>query len=153
MTLARYKRDKRATLLYDAECGLCRATAAWLGYRIPPSGLRLMALTDAPSDPGLAGRVAGRDLQSTLHFVHTDGTVSTGARAALSAGRLVPRWRLLATAFDHRLGHFVLEPLYRMIASHRRQVSRLLRLPATCPIPLPSERPDPARRAGGPFAP
>lgn len=128
-------------MLYDADCGLCRATAAWLGHRVPASALQLMALTGAASAPGLADRVAGRDLKSMLHLVHPDGTVATGARAVLAAGRLVPRWRLLAAAFDHRLGHVVLDPTYRLIAGHRRQVSRLLRLPPSCPVPLPADRP------------
>jgi predicted DCC family thiol-disulfide oxidoreductase YuxK len=135
-------------LLYDADCGLCRATAAWLGYRVAPSALRLMALTDAVSEPSLADRVAGRDLKSMLHFVAPDGRVSTGARAALAAGRLVPRWRVLARLFDHRVGHLVLEPIYRLIAGHRRQVSRLLRLPPTCPVPRPDERPLADQRGG-----
>jgi predicted DCC family thiol-disulfide oxidoreductase YuxK len=146
VTIARYSHISAATLLYDADCGLCRATAAWLGYRVAPSALRLMALTDVVSDPSLADRVAGRDLKSMLHLVAPDGRVSTGARAVLAAGRLVPRWRVLARLFDHRIGHLVLEPLYRLIAGHRRQVSRLLRLPATCPVPTPAERPGATER-------
>lgn len=153
MTSARYEAGGAATLLYDADCGLCRATAAWLGHRIPASTLRLMALTDAASDPRIADRVAGRDLKSMLHVVHADGTVATGSRAVLAAGRLVPRWRLLAAAFDHRLGHFALDPAYRLIAGHRRQVSRLLRLPPSCPVPLPAERPGAIERAEQPLAP
>ena len=147
--------DRRApaTLLYDADCALCQATAAWLGFRVTPDDLRLMGLDDVSDDPDLAGRLEGRNLRSMLHLVHPDGRVSTGARAVLSAGRLVPRWRWLARAFDHRLGHLVLEPVYRLIADHRRQMSRLLRLPATCPVPLPEERHRAIERARGNRAP
>jgi predicted DCC family thiol-disulfide oxidoreductase YuxK len=140
-------------LLYDADCGLCRATAAWLGHRVPASALRLMALTDAANDPGLAASVAGRDLNAMLHLVHGDGTIATGSKAVVGAGRLVPRWRLLATVLDHRLGHLVLDPAYRWIAGHRRQVSRLLRLPPSCPVPLPADRPRANERAGQTVAP
>ncbi len=153
MKRARYPRSLPATLLYDGDCGLCRATAAWVGYRVPPAGLRLMALTEVPSDPSLAEAVEGRDLQSMLHFVHPDGRVSTGAGAVLAAGRLIPRWRFLAVAFDHRLGHLVLEPVYRLIAAHRRQVSRLLRLPPTCAVPRPEDRQGARDRAEGIPAP
>jgi predicted DCC family thiol-disulfide oxidoreductase YuxK len=142
-----------ATLLYDEDCGLCRATAAWLGYRVAPSNLRLLPLTDAADDPDLAPRVADRDLKAMLHLVHPDGRIATGARAVLAAGRLVPRWRLVARAFDHRLGHLVLEPVYRQVARHRRQVSRLLGIPASCPVPLPAERPRPVGRGRGALAP
>jgi predicted DCC family thiol-disulfide oxidoreductase YuxK len=61
--------------------------------------------------------------------------VSTGAQAMLRAGRLVPRWRWLARALDQPLGRFVLEPLYRQVAAHRRLVTRLLGLPETCAVP------------------
>jgi predicted DCC family thiol-disulfide oxidoreductase YuxK len=149
---ARYRSRGPATLLYDPECGLCRATAAWLGRRVPASALRLMALTDASNDPGLADKVMGRDLMAMLHLVDRDGTVATGARAVLAAGRLVPRWRLLAAAFDHRPGLIVLDRVYRWIAGHRRQVSRLLRLPSSCPVPSPADRPRQGDRAEQTFA-
>jgi predicted DCC family thiol-disulfide oxidoreductase YuxK len=150
---ARYGSEGPATLLYDADCGLCRATAAWLGHRVPASALRLMALTEAASDPSLASSVAGRDLKAMLHLVHADGTVATSARAVLAAGRLVPRWRLLAAALDHRFGSFVLDPVYRWIAGHRRQVSRLFRLPPSCTVPLPADRPRATARAERTLAP
>jgi predicted DCC family thiol-disulfide oxidoreductase YuxK len=134
-------RARPATLLYDEDCGLCRATAAWLGHRVSPIVLRLMPLSEAARDPFVSPRVAGRDLKAMLHLVHADGEVATGARAVLSAARLAPRWRLVAAAFDHRLGHVLLEPIYRQIARHRRQVGRLLGLPPSCPVPLPAERP------------
>lgn len=130
-----------ATLLYDGDCGLCVATAAWLGRRVAARRLRLLALSDAPSQPVLGEIVAGRDLSATLHIVMPNGRVLTGARAVLAAGRLVPRWRALAIVFDHRLGHAVLGPFYRQVARHRRAIGRLLRLPATCPIPTAGERP------------
>jgi predicted DCC family thiol-disulfide oxidoreductase YuxK len=129
------------TLLYDADCGLCRATAAWLGRRVSPRRLRLMALADAAGDPTVGPHVRGRNLASMLHAVTSDGQVFTGARAVLSAGRLVPRWGPIAKAFDHRLGHAVLGPVYQLVARNRLQVSRLLRLPASCPVPTPAERP------------
>ena len=141
MMRARNQNRAAATLLYDPDCGLCRATAAWLGHRVPATALQLTALTAAATDPGLADAVAGRDLKAMLHLVHGDGSVVTGARAVLAAGRLVPRWRRLAATLDHRLGHVVLEPAYRWVASHRGLVSRLLRLPASCPVPMPAERP------------
>lgn len=130
-----------ATLLYDADCGVCRATAAWLGHRVPATKLQLMPLSDAARDPTIGPQVRGRDLVSMLHLVTSNGRIRMGSRAVLSAGRLVPRWRLIARAFDHRLGHMVLGPMYQLVASHRRQVSRMLGLPASCLVPTPAERP------------
>jgi predicted DCC family thiol-disulfide oxidoreductase YuxK len=123
-----------ATLLYDPDCGICVATARWLRQRVAPDRLRLLPLVEAGNDPALADRVRGRDLSTALHFVRSDGRVLTGARAVLAAGRLAPRWRALAWLFDHRIGHRLLEPIYRQVAIHRRAIGRALRLPETCEV-------------------
>jgi predicted DCC family thiol-disulfide oxidoreductase YuxK len=123
------------TLLYDSDCGICLATAGWLAKRVVPSRLGLMALSDADSEPRIATLVRGRPLATTIHFVRGDDAVLTGARAVLSAVRLVPRWRFLAIALDNPVGHAFLEPLYRQIATHRRRIGRVLGLPVSCPLP------------------
>ncbi len=132
---------RSGTMLFDADCGICVATAVWLAKRVAPRRLRLLALGDAASDGRIARLVAGRQLSASLHFVRADDTVLTGARAVLAAGRLVPRWRLLAIPFDNSIGHVVLEPVYRQVATHRRQIGRLLHLPASCPVPTGDQRP------------
>jgi predicted DCC family thiol-disulfide oxidoreductase YuxK len=123
------------SLIYDPDCGLCTATAAWLARRVRPDRLRLVPLTEAPSDQDLADAVAGRPLIESLHAVRPDGSVVTGARAALAAGRLVPRWDFVAILLDHRPGHAILEPVYRLIARRRHRIGRLLGLPASCEVP------------------
>jgi predicted DCC family thiol-disulfide oxidoreductase YuxK len=122
-------------LIYDQDCGLCDATAAWLAHRTDPRRLRLVAIVDAPADPSLATDLDGRELTATLHLVRPDHTVLTGAGAVLAAARLVPRWRLIARVLDHPIGHAALEPLYRQIARHRRAIGRALRLEASCSVP------------------
>jgi predicted DCC family thiol-disulfide oxidoreductase YuxK len=97
--------------------------------------LGLLALGDVEDDPRVAALVRGRPLTATLHFVRSDETILMGARAVLAAGRLVPRWRVLAALFDHRVGHVLLEPAYRQVAAHRRQIGRLLGLRDACPLP------------------
>jgi predicted DCC family thiol-disulfide oxidoreductase YuxK len=123
------------TLLYDPDCGICVATAGWLRERVAADRLRLLPLAEAPLDPAVGELVAGRPLVESLHAVLPDGGVVRGARAVLVAGRLVPYWNVLATMFDHRLGHALLEPLYREVSRHRRRIGRLLGLPATCEVP------------------
>ena len=127
--------DPPGTLLFDQDCGICTATAGWLGRRVRPDRLALLGISSVETDPRVASLVRGRALASSLHLVRDDGAVLTGARAVLAAGRLVPRWRMLATLFDHRLGYAVLEPLYRQVAIHRQAIGRLLGLPATCAVP------------------
>ena len=127
--------DRSGYLLYDSDCGICLATAAWLAKRVVPSRLGLLALSDAESVPRIGRLVRGRPLTTTIHFVRADDAILTGARAVLAAVRLVPRWRLIAIALDNAAGHVLLEPLYGQIASHRRRIGRLFGLPVSCPLP------------------
>lgn len=130
--------DGSGTLLYDADCGICVATAAWLEGVVPASRLGLLPLQEAVADPRIASLVEGRNLSESLHFVGADAEVLTGARAALAAARLVPILGLYAALLDRPLGHRLLEPLYREVASHRRRIGRLLGLPLECPLPTRS---------------
>ena len=127
--------DRSGTLLYDQDCGICVATATWLESRVAPNLLGLLPLQQAATDPRIAALVKGRDLAEQLHFVRADDAVLTGAQAALAAGRLVPILGLYAALLDRPLGHRLLEPVYREVASHRRRIGRLLGLPAECPLP------------------
>jgi predicted DCC family thiol-disulfide oxidoreductase YuxK len=127
--------DRSGRLVYDQDCGICLATAGWLAKRVGLRRLGLSTIRDAETDPAIARFVRGRPLAATLHFVRSDGVVLTGARAVLAAGRLVPRWRWLAAAFDHRLGHLAWEPVYRQVAANRRRIGRALDLPVGCPLP------------------
>ena len=127
--------DRSGTLLYDADCGLCIATATRLGQLVPSERLGLLALQQVGEDAELAAAVEGRALGETLHFVRSDGEVLTGARAALAAGRLIPVMGWYAMLLDQPVGHALLEPLYRQIAGHRRRIGGLLGLPENCPLP------------------
>jgi predicted DCC family thiol-disulfide oxidoreductase YuxK len=129
------KVDRNGWLLYDQDCGICRATAAWLATRVSPKRLGLMSIAEAEADPRIGAVVRGRPLAATIHFVRSDDLVLTGARAVLAAGRLVPRWRLVAIALDHNLCHSLSEPLYRLVAANRRRIGRALGLPVACPLP------------------
>ena len=126
--------DRSGTLLYDGDCGLCVATATRLAQWVPSRRLGLLALQEVDAAPVIAALVQDRDLSAQLHFVRADGAVLTGAHAALAAGRLVPVLGWYAALLDRPLGHRLLEPLYREIASHRRRIGRLLGLPVSCPL-------------------
>jgi predicted DCC family thiol-disulfide oxidoreductase YuxK len=126
--------ESAGTLLYDADCGICLATAHWLRARVDPAALGVMAIDEA-HQAGVPAVVSAEQLRAVLHFVGRDGTLLTGARAAIAAGRAMPGWRHIAGLVDHRLGYWLLEPLYREIASHRRKLSRALGLGAACAVP------------------
>ena len=121
-----------ATLLIDGDCGLCRAAGDRLAAHVPADALRVMELQGVASDPTLAEAVAGRDLTAALHLVRADGAVVSGAAAAISAGRSVPRLGVLAAFYDHPLGHALWEPAYRLVARNRHQIGRALGIAAVC---------------------
>ena len=127
--------NRSGTLVYDADCGLCIATATWLAGLVPSDRLGLVPLQQVDANPGIAVLLEGRSLAEQLHFVRADDSVLTGAAAALAAGRLIPVLGAYATLLDNAIGRALLEPLYRAIASHRRRIGRLLGLPVECPLP------------------
>jgi predicted DCC family thiol-disulfide oxidoreductase YuxK len=127
--------DRSGSLIYDEDCAICVAAAAWLATRVTATRLGLLSVGDVKDDLRLSALVQGRPLTATLHFVRSDDLILTGGRAALAAGRLVPRRRWLAAMFDHRIGRLLLEPAYQQIAAHRRQIGRVLGLPTACPLP------------------
>jgi predicted DCC family thiol-disulfide oxidoreductase YuxK len=122
------------TLLYDSDCGVCVATARWLRNRVNGDRLRLVPIDEARGDP-VAALVSGNQLRAALHYVRDDGTVFTGARAVVAAGRRVPGWRHVAGVVDHRVVYRFLEPMYAAIATHRRRISRALGLGRPAPSP------------------
>ena len=116
------------TMLYDADCGLCTAAAAWLMRRARAGELQAKPLQGVT----LPGHT---DLTQTLHVVMPDATVRTGARAVFAAARTVPRWGAIARLADNRIGAALLEPAYRWIARHRRGIGRRLGIKQVCAVP------------------
>jgi predicted DCC family thiol-disulfide oxidoreductase YuxK len=127
-------------MLYDADCGLCTAAAAWLMRRARPGELQAKPLQTAT----LSGFP---DLTKTLHVVTPDKRILTGSRAVLAAARTVPKWGAVARIADNKVGHAILEPAYRWVASHRRGIGRALGISQTCAVPetRPVTRPRPLR--------
>ena len=63
--------------------------------------------------------------------------------------RLHPRWRFVAVLYDQPLGHWLLEPLYDQVATHRGRIGRALGLPAACALPPRSPTEAESRGGGG----
>ena len=94
------------TVLYDRDCGFCTWSADWVRRADRAGRLRIVALQDAPLDPGLAPLAAGRDLRCALHAVDEKGTIHEGGAAILEiqerlpGGALITYWRRLPFAAD-----------------------------------------------------
>ena len=135
-----------ATMLYDADCGLCTVAAAWVMRRARAGELQAKPLQTAVV-PGFP------DLTQTLHVITPAGRVLTGSRAVVAAARTVPRWGAVAKLADNRAGHAVLEPVYRWVACHRRGIGRALGIRQVCAVPETNTRPAPETRPMTPKPP
>lgn len=123
------------TLAYDADCGFCSASVAWL------RGLRLregQALNVVPyQDPAIAAKLPGVDLghaDGGVQLLLPDGAIRRDSDAI---GEILVRSRKYAA-----LGKWILLPgfrmlariVYRIVARNRRLISRMLGMNA-CRLP------------------
>ncbi|MEA2519649.1 MAG: DCC1-like thiol-disulfide oxidoreductase [Chloroflexota bacterium] len=132
-------RRARLAVLYDRECGLCASTAAHLHRWDRNDRLELVPLQDASlaARPDLTAAVRGLPLAAALHVVdQATGARHAGGDAALAIASVLP-------------GGWIVEPLraiapirwivglgYRVVAAHRHQIGRWLRLEGpVCDVP------------------
>jgi predicted DCC family thiol-disulfide oxidoreductase YuxK len=124
------------TVLYDADCGVCRVTAAALMRLDWWRRLDLVPLQSFVAEPG----PASAELLEALHVRDGAGRWARGGAAALRIASVIPV--LMPLAIAGRLPGMagVAERAYRFVAGRRHVISRLLDLDR-CALDL---RPDPA---------
>ncbi len=115
-------------VLYDADCGFCMATVCWLRRRDRAGRLTFVALQD-PAAAAEPWRTAarGHDLRAALHVVDAaSGRVAEGGPAMLAVLGVLPRWRLPARLAAARAVAPLVDVAYRLVASHRHALGRLV---------------------------
>jgi len=122
-------------VLFDPDCGLCVAGIGWLRERVRGDRVLALPFTAVDGDPRLSQLLAGRGLSSVIHAVLPDDRVRAGAAAVLAAGRAVPGWGILAGVYDNSVGHMLLGPVYRLVASNRTRIGRALGIGRRCATP------------------
>lgn len=114
--------EARPLVVYDGDCGMCRAAVEWLGAR---TGERV-AFAPAQDDPD--PRVDREAARAAVHLVEPDGRTFRGARACIQALAKAPaRGWVLALLAIPGFGA-VAEWWYRAVAARRSLLSRALRL-------------------------
>jgi predicted DCC family thiol-disulfide oxidoreductase YuxK len=114
------------TVLYDADCGICTATARVL-VRLDRRGrLNLVPLQTAPT----ANAPSLGDLLASLHAVDEQGRWWVGPDAVLQITQRVPVLRPVTIFARLPLVPKALDAAYRTVANHRQQLSRMLGLDA-----------------------
>ena len=106
-----------ATLIYDGECAMCRASALWIMRRALDAGtLEILPCRSAP-------RRARFPQVTDAQLVLPDGRVLAGADAMPELLRLIPRWRWIAALFALPGMRPLARVVYAWIARNRMRVS------------------------------
>lgn len=115
-------------VLYDGECGVCRALAAQ-AQRHDTARRLVLVPYQAQRSADLPPDASTKDLEDALHVILEDGSVRRRAEAVVAVlDVLPPPWSWLARLGSWRPIRAVADALYGLFARHRRLVSRLLRL-------------------------
>jgi predicted DCC family thiol-disulfide oxidoreductase YuxK len=114
----------RLTVLYDADCGVCRHTARTLRLLDLRRRLRFAPLQGfvptAPGDP------ARGELEAAFHVRDERGAWHAGGDAALEIARVVPALTPLALVGRLPGMSRVAEAAYKVVARNRDGISRWL---------------------------
>lgn len=119
---------RRAVLVYDGTCGLCRGGTAWISRRMVAGQLELLPCQAAERRaryPWMDERACLEAMQLIL----PDGRVLAGDAAIPEILRRLRGWRWLARAFRLPGMEWLAPRLYAWVARHRYQISCLLGSP------------------------
>jgi predicted DCC family thiol-disulfide oxidoreductase YuxK len=114
----------KATLFYDADCGLCRWTVAKVMVWDRARAIRVVALQDRAEADRLLGPMDEQTRMASWHLVTPDGRVHSAGRGVAPLLQLLPGGgqpaKLAAAA----------QPLtdagYRFVAAHRSAIGRVI---------------------------
>jgi predicted DCC family thiol-disulfide oxidoreductase YuxK len=111
-------------VLYDGECGLCRAQALWLRRLDWRCRLRWEDFHASAAQGTCPAGLAREALEQSLHVVAADGRVLRGFLALRRLARCLPAlWPFVPLLYlpgAASLG----EPLYRLVARNRHRLDR-----------------------------
>jgi predicted DCC family thiol-disulfide oxidoreductase YuxK len=112
-----------ATLIYDAECAMCRASALWIMRRALSRG----ALEILPCRSGVTRQrfpqVSETACLTAMQLVLPDGAVLSGADAVPELLRRIRGWGWVADAFALPGIRPIGRRVYAWIARHRMRIS------------------------------
>ena len=112
-----------ATLVYDADCAMCRASALWLMRRAMAAGqLEILPCRSGPRQVRFPQITEERCMRA-MQLVLPDGRVLEGADAVPELLRRIPRWRWTAAVFALPGARAVARRAYAWIAANRMRIS------------------------------
>lgn len=120
-------------VVYDGDCGICTALTIKISAIDRHQRLRFMPYQNPDWQTLLPG-VGPEQARNAVFFRTVQGRVFAGAAAIFQIMQRLPGcWRTWGRILAFPLCIWVAEPVYRLIANHRAQISRWLGL-ASCRI-------------------
>lgn len=112
-----------ATLVYDADCAMCRASALWLMRRAMAAGqLEILPCRSGQRRARFPQITEERCLRA-MQLVLPDGRVLEGADAVPELLRRIPRWRWAASLLAAPGASAVARRVYAWVAANRMRIS------------------------------
>ena len=122
--------DATFTVIYDAQCGVCSSSVAWLKRQHAEPPMRFLA---AQSEE--AARLVPHRPPNQMAIVNPAGEILLGADGWIGCLQTVPRYRGLARVAGWTVVKPVVRLGYALIARNRLRISKLLgRKPDVCEI-------------------
>ncbi|TAK01593.1 MAG: DUF393 domain-containing protein [Chloroflexota bacterium] len=124
-------------VLYDADCGICTATANRLRRWDRRGSLELLALQSATADARQLVRdiAVGHPLHDELHVVDAaTGVVRSGGAAFVEIVGRLPGGRIPSLVGRLPPVAWLIGIGYGLVAGNRRAISRALRFEAACRV-------------------
>ena len=114
---------ERATLVYDAECAMCRASALWLMRRAIRAGRLEILPCRSPVRRARFPQIAEEACLTAMQLVLPDGRVLAGADAVPELLRRVRGWRHVAWVFGLAPVRPLSRRVYGWVARNRMKIS------------------------------
>jgi predicted DCC family thiol-disulfide oxidoreductase YuxK len=121
------------TILYDGNCGLCRASVARLRKIDRGSRIELLDLHD-PSVPTRFPQVNREEALRLMQAVDPAGKVYSGVDAWARVGLALPGWKVIAWLLLVPGIHFVAGKIYAWVARNRYRWNRELCADGSCAV-------------------
>ena len=112
-----------ATLVYDGECAMCRASALWLMRRAQASGALEILPCRSPVRRERFPRLTDTQCMTAMQLVLADGRVLAGADAVPELLKRVRGWRHVAAVFALPGVRPVARRVYAWVARNRMRIS------------------------------
>jgi predicted DCC family thiol-disulfide oxidoreductase YuxK len=113
-----------STLFYDADCALCRWTAAKIAAWDRRGAVNFTALQDRVASDRLLGPMDEQARMASWHLVTPDGRVHSAGRGVVPLLRLLPGGGAMARVAVAAWP--LTDRAYRFVAVHRSAIDRLI---------------------------